>query len=92
MISSEEIKKLASLSRISIEEEELPSLEKDLNSVLDYVGELQKVGGKEDPVISEKRNVFRSDGEPHESGVFTDSIIKNAPDHTDDYIKVRKIL
>lgn len=38
------------------------------------------------------KNVMREDGEPHESGKFTDILLKAAPKTENGYIKVKKIL
>ncbi|MBU3968650.1 Asp-tRNA(Asn)/Glu-tRNA(Gln) amidotransferase subunit GatC [Patescibacteria group bacterium] len=43
MISSEELKKLSKLARIEISEEEFSGLNKDINSILDYVGQVSQI-------------------------------------------------
>jgi hypothetical protein len=35
---------------------------------------------------------MREDGEPHESGIYTQKILEQAPAREKDYIKVKKIL
>jgi Asp-tRNA(Asn)/Glu-tRNA(Gln) amidotransferase C subunit len=44
------------------------------------------------PEAGEHRNAFREDENPHETGKYTESIIKNAPEKEGNYVKVRKIL
>ena len=43
MISNEELKKLSKLARIEISEEELNDLSKDINSILDYIGQVSQM-------------------------------------------------
>lgn len=46
MISKEEIKKLADLARIDVSDEEIESLRSEMDSILDYVGQVSDVVGK----------------------------------------------
>ncbi|HVV38929.1 MAG TPA: Asp-tRNA(Asn)/Glu-tRNA(Gln) amidotransferase subunit GatC [Candidatus Paceibacterota bacterium] len=72
MISREEIQNLAQLARLKLSEEEAVSLQKDISSILDYVGQLS--GDKTvsanhplsscraaDTVLSPTHNVMRED-------------------------------
>ncbi len=89
----EDVQKLAHLSRIDINEDEQKELLKDLESILDYVSEIQEVATKERNVETIKYgNVMREDEDAHDSGVYTKDILKEAPDTKDEYIKVKKIL
>ncbi|MDO8664479.1 MAG: Asp-tRNA(Asn)/Glu-tRNA(Gln) amidotransferase subunit GatC [Candidatus Liptonbacteria bacterium] len=94
MISLQEIEKLAALSRVLIEPEEKEALRKDMDSILDYVGEVQKVSGSlsSNKVAGVNRNVLREDANPHQSGVFTETLLSAAPERHGDYIRVKKIL
>lgn len=93
MASADDVKKLAALARISISEEALPKLAAEFESILAYVGQLDSldVSGKKDtkPPV---RNVFRADGEPHETGVHTAVITAQFPDRDGDYLKVKQII
>lgn len=93
MIKKEEIEKLAELGRIEVTEDEKEKLMEDIESILGYVSEIQEV--VLDIPKSEAgslRNVMRDDGYPHESGKYTDRILKEAPKTEDNYLKVKKIL
>lgn len=93
MISIEEVKKLTELARIAVPDAELEELRADLDRILDYVGQVQKLAGeKVDRDLPEHRNVFRDDREPHEPGKYTEAILKQAPDRSGDYIRVKKVL
>ncbi len=37
-------------------------------------------------------NVMREDTNPHESGKFSEAILKNAPSREENYLKVKKIM
>lgn len=93
MISKEEIEKMAELSRISISEEEKKQLAIDIESILQYVSEIQEVS-VEEPVSSVGlvHNVMREDGEPHESGIYTEEIMGEVPKKEKNYLVVKKIL
>jgi len=98
-MNAEEVLKLAKLARIEISAEEAENLSHEFEAILGYVGEVKEVSGLggDLPAGSGRRdgsevNVMREDINPHESGVFTEAILKNAPAREDDYIKVKKIL
>lgn len=94
MVSIKEIEKLAALARIRVPEEEKEPLRKDIDAILGYVGEIQKVSADlgEAKAKPSLRNVMREDGEPHESGLFTEDLLKAAPEGEGEYFKVKKIL
>jgi aspartyl-tRNA(Asn)/glutamyl-tRNA(Gln) amidotransferase subunit C len=62
MISREEVLKLAELSRLKVGEEEVAALQKDISSILEYVGQVGAVsaaqGDAKKPLL---RNVLRED-------------------------------
>jgi aspartyl-tRNA(Asn)/glutamyl-tRNA(Gln) amidotransferase subunit C len=94
MITIQEIEKLAELSRIALDEDEKKSLWKDIGSILGYVSEIQKVGGRADAGkrVGKVKNVMREDSDPHAGGIFTEEILRNAPSREGNYLKVKKIL
>jgi len=94
MLDIKEIEKLAELARIKVPEGEKESLRKDIDAILGYVGEIQKVSadlGEERPKPL-LRNVMREDGVPHESGIFTETLLAAAPQRAGQYVRVKKIL
>jgi len=93
MIGSEDIEKLAKLARIELTSLEKQSLANEVDTILAYVGQIQSIGSVETGTdVSHLQNVFREDENPHETGIFTDAILKAAPDREGSYIKVKKIL
>lgn len=96
MIDSKEIDKLAELSRIEMTLEEKKEIQKDLESILGYVSEIQEVS-TDLAVSPEERletlhNVMRADDNVNKEGAYTDKIVKSAPKSEGKYIKVKKIL
>lgn len=93
MASADDVKKLAALARLSISDEALPKLAKEFESILAYVSQLDSldVAGKknERPPV---RNVFRADGEPHETGKYTEALASQFPERDGDYLKVKQII
>lgn len=97
MISRAEIEKLADLSRLKLSDEEITKMQGEMSAILAYVDKLKKAtnekfAGEAGPVMSVNRNVMREDADPHESGVYTERLLKSAPRHDGRYIKVKKIL
>lgn len=91
MIKEEEIKQLAALARIEIPVDEISKLQKDLESILDYVSELDQVA--DDTILDLNiSNVMREDDQFHSAGQYTEDILKQAPETKDDFVKVKKIL
>jgi len=93
MATIEEVKKLAALARIKIDEADLPRFTKEFDAILDYVGQLEsltvgKAGGSK-PVL---RNVFRADGEPHATGAYTKKIVEQFPANEGDALEVKQII
>ncbi len=100
MIERKEVEKLAALARITIPEGEMEKVRKDMGAILDYVGQINEANElatdiQEDPSSIAQfgvKNVMREDGEPHESGIYTERLLKAAPKSEDGYFKVKKIL
>jgi len=94
MISIEEVEKLAELSRIALSEEEKVKLQGELEGILGYIDVIKNAptdsATKGDLPLH--RNIFRDDGEPHETGEYTDKLLAEAPRKSDGYLKVKKIL
>ncbi len=95
MLSKQDIDKLATLARLGLTDEEKAGLEKDLSSILGYVGELENAQVSfSDQLIDPNLtiNVMREDGEPHEALQFTEAILSNAPKRKGDYLAVKAII
>ncbi|MCI0532818.1 Asp-tRNA(Asn)/Glu-tRNA(Gln) amidotransferase subunit GatC [bacterium] len=94
MITRKEIDHLAELARIDVSEKDRDSLTDDLESILAYVSEINTlhIGEKTGSPIERHLNVMRPDGEPHVPGLFSEDILREAPETEEGYFKVQKIL
>lgn len=93
MLKKEDIEHLATLARIAVSEEEKEAFAGQLDAVLGYVSELDKVVTIEEsaPEAGELRNVLREDEAPYAGGEFTAAILENAPYKEDGFVKVGQI-
>ncbi|MFH0804422.1 MAG: Asp-tRNA(Asn)/Glu-tRNA(Gln) amidotransferase subunit GatC [Candidatus Zambryskibacteria bacterium] len=102
MISKEEIKKLADLARIDIEEKEMENLAGEMDAILDYVGQVSEVAeisrvsspskGEGDTIVRGEVNVMREDENPTESETHSKELITEFPNSENNYLKVKKIM
>jgi aspartyl-tRNA(Asn)/glutamyl-tRNA(Gln) amidotransferase subunit C len=93
MISRDDIKKLAKLSRIDLADEEEERFTKEVDSILGYVAQIQEFKSEGLTRGNERvKNVLREDSNPHESGINTEAILAEAPQREGQYLKVKKIL
>ncbi len=95
MISADEVKKLARLSRLALTDAEVEKLRADMDSILAYVDTIRSVPLPETPSGSaylESENVMREDANSHAAGAFTEELLSQAPRREGNYLKVKKIL
>ena len=88
-----DVKKLAELSRIHLEEQEAEELRASLDSILGYVEQIKQVSADSDveqtfPVA----NVLREDANPNPTGENREKLLNSAPKREGNYVKVKKIL
>lgn len=93
-MNKDEVLKLAKLARIGMGDEEAEKLSREFDSILGYVSEVKSVQPSSQAEDGELpvRNIFREDGEPHESGIYTEKILSQTPSREGNYLKVKKIL
>lgn len=93
-MTKEEILHLGNLSRIKLSEQEAEKFVLEIDSILDYVGEVKKIASAADstskPVVV--RNVFREDVVTNDSGSYTKELVEAFPEKEGNYLKVKKIL
>ncbi len=87
-----DVKALAKLARLEVSDEELARLEKEIPAILGFVETIQKVAT--DVVGHEEglHNVMREDANPHESGLYTDDLLKAAPAVRDNQVVVKQVI
>ena len=94
MITLEEIKHLADLARMDLKEEELVKLQKEMDLILEYVSQLEKVdvSGLE-PVSGGHTlvNVARQGDSEEDSFAFDRELLLQFPEKQDNYDVVPKI-
>lgn len=94
MISKEEVKKLAELSLLAIDDAELDKLTGEIDSILEYISDIDTLASekgteREKPALY---NVMRDDVVTNEAGAYTEKILNEAPKTKDGYLQVKKIL
>ena len=93
MIDLEQVRKVAHLARLDLEPGEEEQFTTQLNSILEYVEQLNELDTDDVPPTTraiEVSNINR----PDTLEVFGDreELLSNAPDREDDFIKVPKIM
>ncbi|MES2214146.1 MAG: Asp-tRNA(Asn)/Glu-tRNA(Gln) amidotransferase subunit GatC [Patescibacteria group bacterium] len=93
-MNKDEVLKLSKLARIEISDSEAEELAMEFDSILGYVSEVKKAQAQASAHVEKPalRNVLRADENPHESGMYTEAILAQAPQREGEYVKVKKIL
>ena len=92
-IDKNQVKKVAKLSRISLEDNKIDSLSKDLDAILTFVEKLNELDTKEIKTlksIADKTLEARND--TVDDGKIKDDILKNSPDKNEDFFIVPKVI
>ena len=93
-INISEIEKVAKLSRIELEPEELNKISDEFGSILDFVETIKNTDTKDiDPTsqVTGLNDVWREDV-AITSEISPDKLLAAAPEILDGYIKVKKVL
>lgn len=94
MATTEEVKKLAALARITIGDAELEKFTKEFDGILAYVGQLETLEIPKD-MTEEKpmlRNVMRADEAPFAACSSTEKLAAQFPKREGDYLVVKQII
>ncbi len=92
-IDKSQVKKVAKLSRISVDDNKINSLSKDLDSILTFVEKLNELDTKEIKTlksISDKTLEARND--IVDDGKIKNDILKNSPEKNEDFFIVPKVI
>jgi aspartyl-tRNA(Asn)/glutamyl-tRNA(Gln) amidotransferase subunit C len=92
MITPDDVAKLATLARIKVSPKERTKFVQEIEAILEYIGQINSAEVSSEKGIVGRTNIMRDDGDVHESGIFTEDILAQAPNREGDYIKVKKIL
>ena len=92
-ISKEEVKKVAQLARLELNEGEIKNHAEQLEKILEYIKQLERIQTDDVPCTTraiEVVNVFREDEK--KSSDCTEELLELGPSREDKYYKVPKIM
>jgi aspartyl-tRNA(Asn)/glutamyl-tRNA(Gln) amidotransferase subunit C len=93
-LTREDVHRLAMLAKITITEDEIAQMQKDLDSVLAYVEKLQDVDTSNlEPTnqVTGLKNIMRND-EVIDYGMSQEALLANVPEVEKNYIKTKRVL
>ena len=92
-ITREEVKKVASLARLELNEHEINNHAEQLEKIMEYIKQLEKIDTYDAPCTTraiEVVNVFRKDEKKNSD--CTEELLDLGPSREDKYFKVPKIM
>ena len=92
-ITKKEVEKVAQLARLELNENEINNHAEQLEKILEYINQLEKIDTNDVPCTTraiEVTNVFRKDQKKNFE--CTEEILKLGPSREDKYFKVPKII
>ena len=92
-IDKNQVKKVAKLSRISLDDSKLESLSKDLASILNFVEQLNELDTKKtEPLNSIVEKTLEPRTDKINDGNVKNEILKNSPNKNEDFFIVPKVI
>jgi len=92
-ITKEEVTKVAHLARLELDENAINNHAEQLEKILDYIRQLEKIDTDEVPCTTraiEVINVFRKD--ENKNPEYSEELLELSPSKEDKYFKVPKII
>ena len=92
-ITRDEVKKVAHLARLELNEDEISNHVEQLKKILEYIKQLEEIDTHEVPCTTraiEVINIFRKDEKKNSD--CTEEILELGPSREDKYFKVPKII
>ena len=92
-ITREEVKKVANLARLELDEDEINNHAEQLEKILEYIKQLEKIDTEDVHCTTraiEVVNVFRKDEKKNSD--CTEELLELSPSREEDYFKVPKII
>ena len=87
------INKIAKLARIKLSDEEAKDLLKDMNSILDWVEQLNEVNtDKVEPLTNISSSVLTKRNDEAQDINSSDEVLQNSPDQLEGYFAVPKVV
>ena len=92
-IDKNQVKKVAKLSKISLNDSKLESLSKDLASILTFVEKLNELDTKEIKTLKSITNkTLEARNDIVDDGRIKNDILKNSPEKNEDFFIVPKVI
>ena len=92
-ITSDEIKKLAALSKLSIADDEMDKYSKELSDILDYVSQLKNVDTRNiEPLFNVLDQVNAPKPDEPQPSITQKLALKNAPEVSDEFFQVPEVI
>ena len=92
-IDKDTVKHISKLARISLDENKVDSLSKDLTSIMKFIENLNKLNtDKIAPLTSIINASLRSRKDEVKDGKIRDQILKNSPEKNDEFFVVPKVI
>ena len=92
-IDNETVKHISKLARISLDENKVDSLSKDLTSIMKFIENLNKLNtDKTAPLTSIINASLKSRKDEVKDGKIRDQILKNSPEKNDEFFVVPKVI
>lgn len=92
-VTKELVLHIAELAHLKLREDEVERFQKELNQILEYVDKLNEIDTSQVEPLSHPLptiNIFRED--KVESSIQREEALKNAPEATDEFFKVPKVI
>lgn len=94
MADAEDVRKLAALARLSIDDAALGARAAEFDTIVGYIKQLDELsipqgGAPEAPAL---RNVTREDSEPTPRGTWTKKLVAQFPERAGNHLSVKKII
>ena len=92
-IDKDTVKHISKLARISLDENKVESLSKDLTSIMKFIENLNKLNtDKTAPLTSIIISSLKSRKDEVKDGKIRDQILKNSPEKNDEFFVVPKVI
>jgi len=92
-IDKETVKHISKLARISLDDNKVESLSKDLTSIMKFIENLNKLNtDKTVPLTSIINSSLKSRKDEVKDGKIRDQILKNSPEKNDEFFVVPKVI
>ena len=92
-IDKDTVKHISKLARISLDENKVLSLSKDLTSIMKFIENLNKLNtDKTAPLTSIINASLKSRKDEVKDGKIRDQILKNSPEKNDEFFVVPKVI